>query len=56
MREAAEHTVGTYFQRDDHIVMRFGAAPYYVYAARIRGPDTLEILGYTYHRTQRGAL
>jgi hypothetical protein len=35
-------------------VRRFGAPPYYVYAATIKGPNTLEILGYTYHRTQRG--
>ena len=49
------HTVGTYFKRGDHFVMRFGAPPYYMYFANVRGPDTLEILGYTYHRTKRAA-
>lgn len=46
-------SVGTYFKRADRIVLRFGEPPYYVYHADIRAPDTLEILGYTYRRTQR---
>jgi len=51
--KTSDVSVGTYFKRGDQLVMRFGPPPYFVYYATILGPDELEILGHTYHRTQR---
>lgn len=52
-RKVSTASVGTFFKRGSQLVLRFGDAPYYVYHAEIKGTDTLEILGYTYRRTQR---